>query len=282
MGLPIRRVLPALGQRSVGPFLFLDHMGPTETRGIDVPPHPHIGLSTVTYLFSGEILHRDSVGSEQLIRPGELNWMTAGRGIVHSERDPGTPRAAPMRIHGLQIWAALPVALEETEPSFQHYGADLLPTLALPGARVRVMLGEAFGARSPAQTPSRMLFADVELQAELAFDADEQERAVYGVEGEVFVQGEPLAVGELLVLGAGSVRLTGSGRVALLGGDRLDGHRHIHWNFVSSRLELVEQAKRDWQQERFPLVPGDEHDRVPLPPEPPSSQSPPSSQGAKP
>ncbi len=272
-GFSVRRLLPAGRQRMVGPFVFFDHMGPAEFAaggGIDVRPHPHINLATVTYLFEGEILHRDSLGSAQAIRPGAINWMTAGRGIVHSERTPPEVRAAAHRVHGLQIWVALPRAAEEVAPSFHHHPADSLPVVTEAGMRARVLVGSAFGVTSPVATASPLGYVDLELAAGAAapLALDMPERAVYLVDGAVELGGTRFEAGQMIVLAPADRELCagdGGARLVLFGGEPLDGPRHIEWNFVSSSLERIEEAKRDWRDARFPLVPGDEIERIPLP-----------------
>ena len=265
----VGRVLPAAARRMVGPFLFLDHIGPAELpadRPLAVRPHPHIHLATVTYLFEGEIVHRDSLGSRQAIHPGAINWMTAGRGIVHSERgEPGGPR----RVHGLQLWCALPDGQEDVEPSFVHHPADTLPELARGGAIVRVLAGEAYGARSPVTTLSRLFYVDVAAPAGATIDAPAgyPERAAYVVEGAVELGGERFERGRMLVLAADrEIRLAAAAgtRLVFLGGDPV-GPRHIYWNFVSSSRDRIEEAKRAWREGRFPKVPGDEVESIPLP-----------------
>jgi redox-sensitive bicupin YhaK (pirin superfamily) len=257
----------------VGPFIFLDHFGPavlTPPRALDVRPHPHIGLATVTYLLEGEVLHRDSLGSAQAIRPGAVNWMTAGRGIVHSERTPAGLRAAPSRLHGLQLWVALPRAHEEAEPSFRHHPADTLPTLREDGVRIRLLAGRAFGARAPVEalSPLFLVEASVPDGAAVPLPGDSPDRGVYVVEGALTAGAARLEAGRLGVLRAGaSPRLLAAGpsRVLLLGGEPLDERRHAWWNFVSSSRERIEEAKAAWAAGRFPKVPGDEAERTPLP-----------------
>jgi redox-sensitive bicupin YhaK (pirin superfamily) len=273
-GFAVRRVLPAGGLQTVGPFIFFDHMGPARFEpgaGVDVRPHPHIGLATVTYLFDGEFMHRDSLGTAQLIRPGDVNWMVAGRGIVHSERTPvelrQTTRGA--RLHGIQTWIALPRAAEETAPSFSHHPAATLPEVRRPGVLMRLIAGEAYGQRAPASVFSPMFYLAAALEAgcELDLPAGHVERAVYVAEGEVDVAGERHGVGRMVVFepgGPATLRAVPASRVMLLGGAPLDGPRHIWWNFVSSSLERIERAKRDWREERFAAVPGDD-ERTPLP-----------------
>jgi redox-sensitive bicupin YhaK (pirin superfamily) len=271
-GFTVARVLPAAERRMVGPFVFLDQMGPADFApgsGIDVRPHPHIGLATVTYLFRGEILHRDSLGSVQPIRPGEINWMTAGQGIAHSERTPPAIRASGGTLAGLQSWIALPKDDEETAPSFAHHGAAALPVVDGEGRRVRVLIGTIYGARSPVRTFSETLYADVSLTsgATLQVPAEPEERALYLVDGTVEIAGETVAPGRLLVLRpAAEIAVTArsAARLMLLGGAKLDGPRHLWWNFVSSSRERIEQAKADWRDGRFPPVPGD-GEFIPLP-----------------
>ncbi|MEK6424214.1 MAG: pirin family protein [Burkholderia gladioli] len=270
--LQVRRTLPAMAARLVGPFIFFDHMGPAELppgAGLDVRPHPHIGLATVTYLFDGAILHRDSLGSLQTIVPGDVNWMTAGRGIVHSERTPEDVRQRGQTIHGIQTWVALPVEHETTEPSFEHHPAASLPKLERDGVALTVIVGDAFGLRSPATTFSRTLYAAAEFAAgaTLALDADHEERGVYLVEGDLTIDGTPLEAATMAVLspGAGVALASRRGaRVMLLGGAKLAGERFIEWNFVASTREAIEQAKRDWTAQKMGTVPG-ETEWIPLP-----------------
>jgi redox-sensitive bicupin YhaK (pirin superfamily) len=277
-GLLVRRLLPAAQQRAIGPFVFFDHFGPLRLpagRGMDVRPHPHINLATVTYLFEGEILHRDSLGSAQAIRPGDLNWMTAGRGIVHSERTAQALRAQGPPLHGLQLWVGLAREHEEAAPAFHHHAAETLPVIQEPGVELRVLVGEFAGRRSPVATFSRHLYLDVQLQAGASLELPEDggERGVYVVDGNVRCGGRSFARGRLLVLGAGRVRLEaeGASRLVVVGGDPFPEPRHIWWNFVSTSEERLEQAKRDWRERRgdpqgpFPLVPGDEEEFIPLP-----------------
>ena len=274
----VRRLLPAAQRQAVGPFLFFDHFGPITARpgdNHDVRPHPHIGLATVTYLFEGAMLHRDSTGVVQRIEPGAINWMTAGRGIVHSERTPDDLRGVERRSHGLQLWCALPVDHEEDAPSFLHHAAQELPELNLPQAAVRVLIGAAFGVTSPVATLSPTLYVDIALAsgASLVLPDVAQERAVYSVDAPIEIGGEAIPPHTLAVLPAGAQPLLhaqGGARVVMLGGAPL-GHRFIAWNFVSSRKERIEQAQDDWQMQRFPTVPG-ETEFIPLPPRrPPQS-----------
>jgi redox-sensitive bicupin YhaK (pirin superfamily) len=272
-GFAVRRVLPHARRRLVGPFIFFDHFGPAEFRagdGIDVRPHPHIGLATVTYLFDGEIMHRDSLGTAAAIRPGEVNWMTAGRGIVHSERTAPERRVGGERLHGLQCWVAMPAGDEEIAPSFAHHAQAELPVVAGDGKIVRVVTGSLYGQRSPVPTLSDTVFADAMLEpsAVLPIDAAAEERALYIVFGEVDISGDRFAAGQLLVFRPGdSIAVTAAttARVVLVGGAAIDGPRFIWWNFVSSRRERIEQAKADWKLRRFDSVPGDETEFIPLP-----------------
>ncbi|MEO6369294.1 MAG: pirin family protein, partial [Steroidobacteraceae bacterium] len=272
-GFEVRRALPSSQRQMVGPFISFDQMGPAEFltgQGIDVRPHPHIGLSTVTYLFDGEIMHRDSLGTVIDIRPGEMNLMTAGRGIVHSERTSPALRAAGHTLHGIQAWIALPRSHEECEPAFAHFGAAELPLLVDGGASLHLIAGEAGGARSPVETALPMIYADAQLAAgaTLQFDAHYAERAVYTVTGEIEIGGERCAPSQMLVLKPGAavtIRAITASRCMLLGGEPVDGPRHLWWNFVSSSRERIEQAKQDWQAGRFAQVPG-ETEFIPLPP----------------
>jgi len=273
-GFTVRRVLPAADCPTVGPFVFFDQVGPADLppgQGIDVRPHPHIGLATVTYLFDGEILHRDSLGSVQPIRPGELNWMTAGRGIVHSERTAPEVRRRGSRLFGIQAWVALPRAFEETEPTFEHYGAEALPILEEPDRRLCVIAGELYGVRSPVKTHSALFYVDAQLAADavLSLPADYPERAIHIAAGRIEIAGEVFEAGRMLVFREGhsiTLRALDPTRLMLLGGEPLDSPRHIWWNLVSSSTERIEQAKADWKAGRFPEVPG-ETEFIPLPDE---------------
>jgi redox-sensitive bicupin YhaK (pirin superfamily) len=271
-GFEVRRALPSGRRRMVGPFIFLDQMGPSLLRagqGVDVRPHPHIGLATLTYLFRGELLHRDSLGTVQRIRPGEVNLMTAGRGIAHSERTPEDLRVAASELFGLQSWIALPLAAEETAPAFSHFGEGALPLLEGDGLRLRLVAGTLLGRRSPVPTYSETLYADVMLDADAALPIgpDHEERALYLVEGEVEIEGRRHPSGRLLVLRpreTPTVLARTPAHFLLFGGEPMDGPRHIWWNFVSSRKDRIEQAKADWQAGRFDPVPG-EAEFIPLP-----------------
>jgi redox-sensitive bicupin YhaK (pirin superfamily) len=272
-GFQVRRALPAAEKQMVGPFIFFDQMGPAEFLiggGIDVRPHPHIGLATVTYLFEGEVFHRDSLGTSLAIRPGEVNLMTAGRGIVHSERETSAAKAVTRRLFGIQAWAALPKSHEEAVPGFAHHGVDELPRIAGEGKRVRLVMGSAYGARSPVSFPHESLFAEAVLApgAVLPLDPDYDERAVYVASGEIDIAGDTFGEGRLLVFKPGdriSILATAQSRLVLLGGEPMDSARHIWWNFVASSKERIEQAKEDWRRKRFALVPDDDKEFIPLP-----------------
>lgn len=275
-GFQVRRALPAAERRNVGPFVFFDQMGPVtiqEGRGLDVRPHPHIGLATVTYLFAGEILHRDSLGTVQSIRPGEVNWMTAGHGIVHSERTPPALRKQQSSLSGIQTWVALPREHEEIAPSFAHHGN--LPMLDESGVRICLILGELFGASSPVQTLSPMFYADAAMDARtrLRLPGQYEERAVYVVDGAVECAAGTFRTGELLAFApGGQIELAApvAARLMLFGGAPLDGARFVWWNFVSSRRERIMEAAEAWKAGRFPKVP-DETEFIPLPERGPSS-----------
>ena len=272
-GFSVRRALPSARTRMVGPFIFFDHFGPAEFRagaGLDVRPHPHIGLATVTYLFDGEIMHRDSLGTALAIRPGEVNWMTAGRGIVHSERTGAEKRATGSPIHGLQMWVALPKAHEEMSPAFAHHDTVEFPIVAENGKDVRLVVGSAYGAKSPVPVVHETLFADVHLKAgsSVPLDADHEERAVYMITGEIGIAGDKFGPGQLLVFRPGdTVMITAAqdSHFVICGGAAMDGPRHIWWNFVSSSKDRIEQAKADWKTGHFQKVPGDEIEFIPLP-----------------
>jgi redox-sensitive bicupin YhaK (pirin superfamily) len=272
-GFEVRRALPAAGKQMVGPFIFFDQMGPAEFligSGIDVRPHPHIGLATVTYLFDGEIMHRDSLGTELAIKPGELNLMSAGRGIVHSERTGAEERARGPRLFGIQAWAALPKSHEEGEPDFAHYDVSALPRITGEGKTVRVIMGSLYGAQSPARFPHDCFYAEAVLApgAVLPLDPDYDERAVYVASGEIDVAGQGFGAGRLLVFRPGdriSILARSQSRVMLIGGEPMDGPRHIWWNFVSSSKDRIDAAKADWKAKRFPQVPSDAGEFIPLP-----------------
>lgn len=248
-------------------------MGPHHAVGVaggGIGPHPHIGLSTVTYLFEGEMMHRDSLGTEQLITPGDVNWMSASRGIVHSERTPAHLVGKPTPLHGLQVWVGLPLEVEEAAPTFQHVSKAALPFSQEKGVSLRVVLGEWQGARSPVRvaSPTSYVVAELEPGAELELPAQYADRALYVVDGEVTLEGTSFHCGELALLSigvAGRARAVTKSRVAVFGGDPLEGPRYMWWNFVSSRKERLEQAKEDWRHRRFPLIPGDSEDRIPMP-----------------
>jgi len=278
-GFVVRRLLPASGHRTVGPYVFFDHFGPTGLapgQGMDVRPHPHINLATVTYLFAGEMVHRDSLGSHQTIVPGDINWMTAGRGIVHSERTGPELRASGHTVHGIQLWVGLPREHEETAPAFHHHPAETLPVLRQPGVDIRVLVGEAFDRRSPVKTFSRLAYVDVSLQAGASLELPDGlgERGAYVVDGEVICGAERAARWHMVLFRPGHpapLRAEGASRFVLLAGDPFPEPRHIWWNFVSSSEARIEQAKRDWRERRgapdgpFPLVPGDDQEFIPLP-----------------
>ena len=275
-GFEVGRVLPFTKRRMVGPFIFFDHFGPVRfepgiPRTVDVRPHPHIGLSTVSYLFEGEIMHRDSVGSEQAIRPGEVNWMTAGRGITHSERFERA-RAEGGTMHGIQAWVALPVEDEETEPSFAHHAGDDLPTYESGGLWARLVAGEAFGARAKVVTHSPMFYVHWRLQsgAQAELPAEYPERAAFVASGSVAIGGQTFGTGQMVVFTPGrSVVFTASttSTIMLLGGEPV-GERFIEWNFVSSSGERIEQAKADWRAGRMKLPDLDNQEFIPLPNDP--------------
>ncbi len=276
-GLRVRRLLPAVQRQAVGPFVFLDHFGPVQVAPgsqHDVRPHPHIGLATITYLFDGAMMHRDSLGVSQRIAPGALNWMTAGKGIVHSERQPEDLRGQGYALHGMQLWLALPRAHEETDPAFSHTPAERIPTVSLPGVKARVLVGQAWGAASPVATFSPTLYLDVQLDAgaELRLPELAEELALYPVDAPLDVDGQALPAHQLAVLAPGEARIraTRPTRLMVVGGAALDGPRWLWWNFVSSRRERIAQAAQDWRDGRFRGVPGETEfiplpDRAPLP-----------------
>jgi len=274
-GFVVRRYLPAAAKQAVGPFIFFDHFGPVDVpvdADHDVRPHPHIGLATVTYLFEGAMEHRDSLGTLQRIEPGAINWMTAGRGIVHSERTPKDLVGVPHRTHGLQLWAALPVAHEEDEPSFAHTPAAAIPELEVDGAKVRVLIGSAFGRSSPVKTFSQTLYLDVSLKAgqQLGLSGLPAEAALYPVSGSVDIDGAPVPQNTMALLDTSKSQRVNAGTDAqfvIIGGEPLDGHRFLFWNFVSSSKERLVKAADDWEAQRFDKVPG-ETEFIPLPKRP--------------
>jgi hypothetical protein len=273
-GFEVHRALPAHEKQLVGPFIFFDQMGPGEFltgRGLDVRPHPHIGLATVTYLFEGSIYHRDTLGTQLPIVPGDVNWMTAGRGIAHSERTDTALRVHSNRLFGIQSWAALPKTMEETEPAFAHHDAAALPVLEDGGVKLRLIAGDGWGLRSPVATFWPLFYADASLAAGAVLELPDQheERGVYVAQGAVEVAGVRFEAGRMLLFRAGDRMVVVAGpegaRLLLLGGAVMDGPRHIFWNFVSSSQERIEQAKADWKAKRFGTVAGDETEFIPLP-----------------
>ncbi len=268
----VRRLLPGHPRKMVGPFIFFDHMGPAHLApgaGLDVRPHPHIGLATVTYLYEGTILHRDSLGVVQRIEPGDVNWMTAGDGIVHSERTPDDLRTSGSPVHGIQTWIALPKSHEHVAPAFEHHPKASLPVLETPGVQLRLIAGRGFGLTAPATTYSPMVYAAVEMAAGavLAFPAEHEERAIYVAKGNVSVNGASMPEAHLALLDPGavvSIEAQSAAELMLLGGAPMDGDRHIWWNFVASDRTLIEAAKQRWRDGGFPAVPG-ETEFIPLP-----------------
>ncbi len=275
-GFTVRRALPQPQRRTVGPFVFFDQMGPVEMRaghGLDVRPHPHIGLATVTYLFEGEILHRDSLGSVQPIRPGALNWMSAGSGIVHSERSPDEARQSASKLFGLQLWVALPAAQEESAPSFAHHDAAEIPFGESDGVSVRQIVGAMDGLASPVKTLSDMIYAEIVMTpgSRYPVPSEQIERAFYLIDGAVTVDGEPFGPTELVILKPHAEIVLASAhgaRLVLVGGEPFPEQRFVYWNFVSSRPDRIEQAKQDWRDRKFAAVPG-ETEFIPLPADPP-------------
>jgi redox-sensitive bicupin YhaK (pirin superfamily) len=271
-GFEVRRVLPSAELHNVGSFVFFDQMGPAELAagsGIDVRPHPHIGLATVTYLFAGTIVHRDSLGSVQAIEPGAVNWMTAGRGIVHSERSDHELRKQRQKLYGIQIWVALPRRHEEADPDFTHYATESLPLVEGEGKSVRVIAGSLCGKASPVKTFSKLFYGDAVCRpgAALSLDNEHEERAIYLLEGTVEIAGQAFEPGRLLAFSCGdeiTIKALSAARLLLLGGEPLDAPRHVWWNFVSSSRDRIEQAKADWKAGRFAPVPGDS-EFIPLP-----------------
>ncbi|AOS97963.1 Quercetin 2,3-dioxygenase [Microbulbifer aggregans] len=270
-GFSVRRVLPARERRMVGPWIFFDHMGPADFpagQGINVRPHPHINIATVTYLFEGEILHRDSLGSLQSIRPGDINLMVAGSGIVHSERERDEVRSLPHRLHGLQLWLALPQEEEECPPEFHHYPSADIPAVEVDGVPVRVMMGSAYGVTSPVKTFAKTLYVEAHLQTgqKLSIPSGE-ERAIYVADGEVRARDNRIPAYAMAILKdteGVEIEAVKPSRIAIVGGEHL-GDRFIDWNFVSSRRERIDQAIQDWRDGRFAKVPGDEQEFIPYP-----------------
>ena len=266
----VRRVLPSKGRTMIGPFIFVDEFGPAELdlgEGMDVRPHPHINLATVTYLFEGAIHHRDSIGSNQVIEPGAINLMTAGRGIVHSERSPRAEREGTARLYGMQTWLALPDGKEEIDPAFDHVPPDELPLIELDGASARVLMGRLWGEEAGTLCHSPTIYADLILSGgRIAIDSDADERAILATEGHLELDGAILDLFTLYVLEPGSAPiLSGTGRAMLMGGQDFATPRHVWWNFVSSSRDRINQAKHEWMERRFPLVPGDEEEWIPIP-----------------
>lgn len=280
-GFEVRRALPAPKRQMVGPFIFFDQMGPAEflsgQGGIDVRPHPHIGIATVTYLYRGEFQHRDSLGSNQMIYPGEVNWMIAGKGVTHSERTSAATRQNPHSLFGIQTWVALPEENEETDPAFEHHGQGVLPLIEGEGKQVRLILGNAYGKTAPVKTFCEMFYADVVLAtgARLPLPDNHEDRGLYVTEGSVEIAGDVFEAGRMMVfLPRDAITVTAGGqgaRLMLLGGETLNGPRYIWWNFVASSQEKIEVAKRAWaegdfESGRFQLPPGDKEEFIPLPP----------------
>jgi len=277
-GFFVTRLLPQIARRSIGPFVFFDYFGPVDFvpgKGVDVRPHPHIGLATLTYLFDGGQTHRDTLGSVQDIAPGDVNWMTAGRGIAHSERTGEHLRATGHRLHGIQSWIGMPQGDEEADPAFQHFARSELPEHEDKAVTLRLIAGEAFGLKSPVQVFSPIFYADARFApgGALRYATDHEERALFIIDGEIQIGGSTQGVethgpGAMLVLDQGedvSLYADAPARVMLLGGAKLDGPRHIWWNFVSSSKERIERAKLDWKEGRFGLIPGDDKEFIPLP-----------------
>lgn len=278
-GFEVRRALPSPRRQMVGPFIFFDQMGPAEFLtgdGIDVRPHPHIGLATVTYLYKGEFQHRDSLGTDQMIYPGAVNWMIAGNGVTHSERTSAETRKNPSSLSGIQTWVALPDDAEETDAAFEHHAKDTLPLLSGEGKEVRLILGSAWGERAPVKTFNEMFYADALLQpgAQIPLPDDHEDRGLYVVDGSIEVAGESYDAGRMMIFRPGDAMTITAGetgaRLMLLGGETLNGPRHIWWNFVASSKEKIEAAKDawrrgDWEDGRFQLPPGDTDEFIPLP-----------------
>ncbi|MEM9139934.1 MAG: pirin family protein [Pseudomonadota bacterium] len=277
-GFEVRRALPSPKRQMVGPFIFFDQMGPAEflpTRGLDVRPHPHIGLATISYLYRGRMHHRDSLGTDQWIEPGAVNWMVAGHGITHSERTDDETQVDPMPFFGIQTWVALPEGHEDNAPDFQHAAKDTLPVIEDKGKSVRLILGNAYGEEAPVSTFSDMFYADVALEAGTLFPMpdDHEDRGVYVVEGAISVAGDRYEAGQMMVFRPGdrvALKAETQARLMILGGETLNGPRYIWWNFVASSQERIDAAKEawragDWQHGRFQLPPGDDQEFIPLP-----------------
>lgn len=270
-GFSVRRLLPTQQRKTVGPWIFFDHMGPADFAagdGVNVRPHPHIGLATVTYLFDGELLHRDSLGTEMAIQPGAINLMVAGRGIVHSERERPAVNSVPHKLHGLQLWLALPTEFETIEPAFFHYPAHQLPSLSVNGVTVRLLIGTAYGQTSPVKQYARTLYAEAHLQpGQQLLLPDAEERAVYVVSGSLTAADTHIPAQTMAIFDATAgvvIEAQTEARIAIIGGENI-GHRYIDWNFVSSSKASIDQAKQDWREGKFPKVPGDETEFIPLP-----------------
>lgn len=278
-GFEVRRALPAPRRQMVGPFIFFDQVGPAEFvtgQGIDVRPHPHIGLATVTFLYRGEFQHRDSLGTDQMIYPGEVNWMIAGQGVTHSERTSEETRQQPSSLFGIQTWVALPDHAEDMPPAFEHHRESSLPVLEAEGLKVRLIIGHAWGERAPTKTFSEMFYADVQMsaRARIPLPDDHEDRGVYVVAGSIFVAGQQFQQGQMMVFRPGDAITLEAGdsgaRVMALGGETLNGPRYIWWNFVASSQERIDEAreewsKADWESGRFKLPPGDDKETIPLP-----------------
>lgn len=278
-GFEVRRALPAPKRQMVGPFIFFDQAGPAEFltgQGVDVRPHPHIGLGTVTYLFQGDFHHRDSTGADQVIRPGALNWMVAGRGVTHSERTSAKARSGPNSLFGIQTWLALPESHEDVAPSFEHHGKDTLPVIEDSGVSVRLILGNAYGQLAPAKMLSETFYADVRLEPgiRLPMPDDHEDRGIYIVEGSISVAGQEFEAGQMMVFRPGDRVTVAAGdrgaRLMILGGATFNGPRYIWWNFVASSQERIEAAKSEWRaanwgQGRFDLPADDRNEHIPLP-----------------
>ncbi|WP_421791229.1 pirin family protein [Hyphobacterium sp.] len=279
-GFTVRRLIPVAKRRLVGPFIFFDHMGPAEFapgKGVDVRPHPHIGLATVTYLFDGEMDHRDTLGVHQTIKPGDVNWMTAGRGIVHSERTGPETRAAGHKLHGIQTWVALPTEIEDIEPSFHHHKVDELPVIEREGVWMRLILGTAYGETAPVKVFSPIFYLHAETKEGAIFKLtdEHEERAVYVVSGEIEIDGRLFGEGEMIILddeASIAIRTVRDARLIMCGGGHLEGERHIFWNFVSSSKDRLEKAKADWRaaadaafENTYFTLPPDENEHIPLP-----------------